>query len=413
MTNPYTLLRIPPEAATDEIEAAYERLFDRYEARAQSGDTEAASILEQLNDAYDTLLDPDRRAALDAQLVSGGRNGRDAAAPRLRSRAQAQVRSPQAAAAPATGNRSIASSTGSTGGSLRVKARTRDRYREVETARPFPLMPIFLIGMLGFALAALVTYMLVLRNDSPQAVTYGVPQVFVTGGTDVPQDTATSRGSIVATVNGQPIYQQDFLERAEMDKNAALEDPMFGIYFQTLAPYSQTQALETLRSDSLDRLINFEVLMQQAVREGKYPTTPEQQRELINSAKTSEVKEGSFADFLKKRNLTEGQYNRRIIRNVVYSVMADAHTPKTGTAEARRNAFFQWICQTRQGYDVQIKITFTLATPNPPCTSDLPPELPIPGVDTSAVPGPEETSAPPRTPAGTPSPQGPPAPPNK
>ncbi len=212
-----------------------------------------------------------------------------------------------------------------------------------------------------------------------------------------------NRGSVVATVNDQPIYQQDFLERVELDKNAVLNDPLVGAYIQTLSPFSQTQALETFRSNSLDRLINFEVLMQQARKEGLYPELPQQQATLVEEAKMNEVRGESFEDFLKNRNLTAGQYSRRIIRNVVYTVMADAHMPKTGTPDERRSAFFQWVCQTRKSYEVKINITF--AVDNEPCTSDLPPELPLPGID-DVPPEPIGTAVVPQTP------QGPPAPPH-
>jgi hypothetical protein len=239
--------------------------------------------------------------------------------------------------------------------------------------------PFILLGFLGFALAAAITYFVVSKKDSGVQV--------------------ENRGPVVATVNGQPIYQQDFLERVELDKNAVLNDPLVGAYIKGLTPFSQTQALETFRSDSLDRLITFEVLLQQARKEGLYPELPQQQATLIEEAKMKEVRGESFEEFLKNRNLTEGQYSRRIIRNVVYTVMADAHMPKTGTPDERRSAFYQWICQIRKSYDIKINITF--AVKNDPCTSDLPPELPLPGID-DVPPEPIGTAV---------VPQGPPAPP--
>jgi hypothetical protein len=241
-----------------------------------------------------------------------------------------------------------------------------------------------LLGLVVFGLAAVVTYLVVAKND---------------------QAPAENRGSIVATVNGQPIYEQDFLERVDIDKQGALNDPIFGGYIKTLTPYSQTQVLETLKSDSLDRLINFEVLAQQARKEGLYPETAAQQNSIIADAKSRELKGESFEEFLKKRNITAGQYTRRIIRNVVYALMADAHMPKTGTPDERRSGFFEWICKTRQSYDVKIIVTFAVS--NPPCTSDLPPELALPGLD-NTVPQDVPTAVAPTTPQGT---LGPPAPP--
>jgi hypothetical protein len=376
MTNPYDILKVPQDATLEEIEAAYERLFDRHESKAQMGDANAVSMLERLNEAYDVLSDPQRRASLNADLTSVADVTEESPArprPRPQPRSQAQVSRSRAA--------STSGRAGSASQSLRTKPRTTNLRKNAEPTRSLPLIPLVLLGILGFALAAVITYMVTTRKDLGAQ--------------------AENRGGIVATVNGQPIYQQDYLERAEIDKEGALKDEMFGIYFKTLSPYSQTVALETLRSDSLDRLINFEVIMQQARKESRYPVSDAEQRNLIEQAKASELKGQTFEQFLKSHNITEGQYNRRVIRNVVYSVMADAHLPKTGTTEARRAGFFQWICETRKSYDVKIMITFTVS--NPPCTSDLPPEIALPGID-NVIPEPESTVAVPLTPIG---PQGP------
>ncbi|HKP53383.1 MAG TPA: SurA N-terminal domain-containing protein [Chloroflexia bacterium] len=382
MPNPYTILKVPSDADIEEIEAAYERLFDRYEAKAQAGDAQAIALLERLNEAFDTLSDPERRAALNAEL--DGTEPAQVAPTRPKSKPQPRPQAPGRFPHPAySGGRTRSQSQ-----SLRARQQATARSRRIQEERSISITPFILLGFLGFALAAAITYFVVSKKDASPIVQ------------------TENRGAVVATVNGQPIYQQDFLERAEMDKNSALNDPIFGAYLQTLTPFSQTQAFETFRSDSLDRLINFEVLLQQARKEGLYPEQPLQQASLVEEAKMKEVQGQSFEEFLKSRNLTEGQYKRRIIRNVVYTVMADAHMPKTGSPDERRSAFFQWICDTRKSYDVKINITF--AVDNPPCTSDLPPELPLPGID-DIVPEPEATAIVPPTPPG---PQGPPAPPN-
>jgi hypothetical protein len=384
MRDPYNILRVPQDATLEEIEVAYEKLFDRYESKAQMGDAQAVAMLERLNEAYDILSDPQRRASLNVDLTSGvastGEGPSRSARPRPQSRSVGQQPARQRTGSTGTQGRS-------TSQSLRTRPRASTSRSNVEPARTIPLIPILLLGILGFALAAAVTYLVTTRKD--------------TGAQ------AENRGGVVATVNDQPIYQQDFLERAEIDKQGALKDEMFAIFLQTQSPISQSVALETLRSDSLDRLINFEVLMQQARKEGRYPVSDGEQRSLIEQAKASELKGQTFEQFLKSHNITEGQYNRRVIRNVVYSVMADAHLPKEGTSEARRAAFFQWICEIRKSYDVKIQITFTVS--NPPCTSDLPPEIPLPGIDT-VIPEPESTVAVPLTPIG---PQGPATTPTK
>jgi len=378
MTNPYTILKVPSDAAIEEIEAAYERLFDRYEPKAQAGDTQAIALLERLNEAYDTLSDPQRRDALDAELDGTGNT--QVAPIRPKSKPQPRPHVPGRSSQPAPYGR-----TRSTSQSLRPRPAATNRSRSSQEERSISVTPFILLGFLGFALAAAITYFVVSKKDSGVQV--------------------ENRGPVVATVNGQPIYQQDFLERVELDKNAVLNDPLVGAYIKGLTPFSQTQALETFRSDSLDRLITFEVLLQQARKEGLYPELPQQQATLVEEAKMNEVRGESFEEFLKNRNLTEGQYSRRIIRNVVYTVMADAHMPKTGTPDEKRSAFYQWICQTRKSYDVKINITF--AVNNDPCTSDLPPELPLPGID-DIPPEPIGTAVVPQTPQG---PQGPPTPP--
>jgi len=362
MTNPYTLLRVPPEATPDEIEAAYERLFDKYEVRAQDGDADAISMLDQLNGAIDLLSDPERRAALDAELQGEAPVLAPSKGRRTSQVAVASGRAPASLGAQKRARSQV----------IRTRQRVQSRGGR-EIARPvLPLVPIFLIGLLAFGLAIAVTYFFVTRNPGTQA---------------------ENRGSVVATVNDQPIYQQDYLERVAFDLEAARNEPL-------LSALNPTVVTETIKSDALDRLINFEVLLQQARKEGLYPASEAEQRSLIEEAKSREVQGITFQEFLKQRNLTQGQYSRRVIRNVVYTVMADAHMPKTGTADEKRSAFFQWICEARKNYNVKINLTF--AVQNPPCTSDLPPELPLPGID--SIPEPEGTAVPsaPQGPVGPP-----------
>jgi hypothetical protein len=212
-----------------------------------------------------------------------------------------------------------------------------------------------------------------------------------------------NRGNVVARVNGAPIYEQDYLERSEFDKQTFLNDPLFVALIGSFETFTGTRALDTIKQDALDRLINFEVLNQQAKKEGLYPSE-EQLRTIIADARQREVPAGqTFEQFLAEYNINEWQYNRRVIRNLVYTVMADAHMPKTGTAEERRNAYFQYICETRKSYTVEKLLTFT--TTNPDCSSDLPPEIPLPGLEEATEVVPEPIS----TPEGG-EPQGPPAP---
>src|SRR4029079_3136722 len=83
---------------------------------------------------------------------------------------------------------------------IRTRQRVQSR-NERDVARPvLPLVPIFLIGLLAFGLAIPVTYFFVTRTSGTQA---------------------ENRGSVVATVNDQPIYQQDYLERVGFSLEAA------------------------------------------------------------------------------------------------------------------------------------------------------------------------------------------------
>jgi hypothetical protein len=231
---------------------------------------------------------------------------------------------------------------------------------------------------------ALVVGFLYLRNSGSPAATPGV------------QDS----GDVVATVSGRPIYRREYNERVARDKENALNDPVFGALFNNFEGITGTRALDALSQDALDKLVNFEVIMQQAEKEGLYPTE-QQQQGLINNAKATDLKGGeTFEQFLASRGITEDQYNRTVVQNVVYTVMADTHMPKTGTAEERTNAWIEWICKTRQGYEVKINLTFIILD-NPACTSGLPADLPLPGID-QTVPGAEPTAITPAEQQATP-----------
>jgi len=70
--NPYRVLSLPMNARTAEIEDAYNRLFDRYESAAESGEEDAVQKLDDLNHAFDVLSDSEQRRALDARLGKTG-----------------------------------------------------------------------------------------------------------------------------------------------------------------------------------------------------------------------------------------------------------------------------------------------------------------------------------------------------
>jgi hypothetical protein len=242
------------------------------------------------------------------------------------------------------------------------------------------MLPFFVVlAVLGFALAVGVTYLLT-RDDG------------------VPDDLPT--GAIVARVNGVPIYQRELDEREAIDRNNALNDPLFSVFFDPNT-ITGTRALDTLKFDSLDKLINMEVIKQQAQKEGIWPTE-DQQNELVRQTSAADQQPGeSFEQMLARIGVSKEKYRRTVIENVVYTVMANEHLPAEGTPEERTEGFIKWICDTRANYDVQLLISFVV-TNNPPCTSGLPSDLPLPGIEQTTAPEPEPTAVLPSDPAATP-----------
>ena len=357
-TDPYKLLKIRPDATEAEIEAAYDRLFDRYEPLAQGGDAAAIAMLERLNEAHDRLLDPEHRVPVDSATVSvsaaKGRsvdNRRSSPSSKLSGAANSQR------------------GTGRTGDSTSVVLRRRSPARARTLAQPESRsrLPYILVGVLALGLIASLVYLLASRPEA-------VPEA--------------PKGNVVATVNGVPIYEREFNERIEKDKQTALSDPLFAPFFDNFQGITGTRALDVLRYDALDKLINMEVIQQQAKKENRYPGPP-QQAELVAQARSGEVRAGeSFTDFLRRVGVSEAQYNARVVENFVYTVMAEEHMPKTGSDSEKSEAFIRWICDTRKNYDAVVKVSFIL-TDNQPCTSGLPTDIPLPGLTTSGTPLPE------------------------
>ncbi len=209
----------------------------------------------------------------------------------------------------------------------------------------------------------------------------------------------------MATVSGQPIYEQDLNDRYEKDKAQQMSEPLIASILAE-GGITATRVLDVLKQDALDKLINMEVIQQQARKENLYPDA-KTQADLITQAKATDVQPGqSFADSLKAHGLTEGQYTRNVITSAVYRVMASKYMPATGSASDRQNAFITWICKTRESYSVKVLIQFSTSNENKPCSSGLPSDIdltggtaPPPAQAPSAVPSVQPTVAPmvPRT----------------
>ena len=67
--DPYKVLQVDPEAEAEVIEAAYKRLAKQVPPRRGAGDPEAQARMVQINQAWDMLRDPVRRAAVDRARV--------------------------------------------------------------------------------------------------------------------------------------------------------------------------------------------------------------------------------------------------------------------------------------------------------------------------------------------------------
>ncbi len=362
--NPYKVLQIPRDADDAAIEEAYDTLFDHYEPAAHSGDESAIQALEDLNSARDTLLDPAMRAEIDARLArQGGQRaaGAVAASPTMptRTRQAAEV-SPQ----PATPKRRGSGSN-----------RPRSVQRQQTASSPMP----WIIGGF-FALVAIAAIIFLISKN-------------LNGGQSQ-NGASTGTGPVVATVNGQPIYQREMDARYEKDKAVQLAEPMIqGIMAE--GGITATRVLEVIKQDALDKLINLEVIMQQAKKEQLYPDAAAE-KQIIDQAKATDVKPGeTFQQSLLAHGLTEEQYNHNVVSDIVYRVMASKHMPAGGSDPSRQDAFITWICTTRKSYDVKIMAAFPNSQDNKECSSGLPSDTQLTTDQVPPTPADSGTPAPP------------------
>ena len=75
--NPYEILGVPETASQDEVKRAYRKKARENHPDLNPGDANAAKRMNQINEAYDRIMNPDKYATEDARRAAA-----DAAAAR-------------------------------------------------------------------------------------------------------------------------------------------------------------------------------------------------------------------------------------------------------------------------------------------------------------------------------------------
>lgn len=71
MNDPYQVLGVSPNASDEEIKRAYRRLAKKYHPDRNPGDAEAAKKMQEVNDAYDRIKNPEKFASPSQYSYAG------------------------------------------------------------------------------------------------------------------------------------------------------------------------------------------------------------------------------------------------------------------------------------------------------------------------------------------------------
>lgn len=77
MSDPYKVLGVSPDASDEEIKKAYRKLAMKYHPDRNPGDAEAARKMQQINEAYDQIKNPEKARAQSAYGSQGSYQGYD------------------------------------------------------------------------------------------------------------------------------------------------------------------------------------------------------------------------------------------------------------------------------------------------------------------------------------------------